>query len=45
MHATTMSIERIRRGSPIPSTPMWYRALMTGIHDLSTMNCSFPAWP
>src|ERR1022692_2754463 len=43
--STTISIDRRRRGSEIPSIPMWYRALMTWIQFLSTLNWSFPPFP
>ena len=41
MHNGTIAIVRIISGSEMPSTPRWYRALMTSIHSLLTWNCIF----
>ena len=41
-HITVMSIVINSNGSEMPSTPMWYRLLMTSIHDLFTSNCRTP---
>ena len=41
-HITVMSIVINNSGSEMPSTPMWYRLLMTSIQDLFTWNCRAP---
>ena len=42
MQTMTISIDRISSGSEMPSTPSWYRELMTLIQGSSTTNCSRP---
>ena len=39
-----MNIDRRSIGPPIPSSPISYRAFMSGIHDLFCANCK-PSWP
>ena len=43
-HSTVMNIDSASSGSEMPSMPMWYRLLMTSIHDLSTTNWSLSDW-
>ena len=43
MHSTVMNIDRMSIGKEMPSSPRWYRELMTSIQDSLTPNCIVPA--